>query len=177
MGVKMKGVIVLALREMVIEKFGIDKWKNGLVKAGIGKEPLIMPISNVDDQIFLRVVNSLCEVLNISFIQAADAFGDYWVNVYSQKMYRVYYENVKTAKEFLLKMDSVHVASTKSIPGANPPRFDYEWKDEKILIMKYKSQRGLIDFMVGLIKGVGKFYKEDLKVTKLGSDKVEIVFP
>ena len=28
MGVKMKGVIVLALREMVIEKFGIDKWKN-----------------------------------------------------------------------------------------------------------------------------------------------------
>jgi len=59
--VKMKGVIVLALREMVIEKFGIDKWKNGLVKAGIGKEPLIMPISNVDDQIFLRVVNSLCE--------------------------------------------------------------------------------------------------------------------
>ncbi len=28
MAVKMKGVIVLALREMVIEKFGIDKWKN-----------------------------------------------------------------------------------------------------------------------------------------------------
>jgi len=74
-------------------------------------------------------------------------------------------------------MDSVHVASTKSIPGANPPRFDYEWNDEKILIMKYKSQRGLIDFMVGLIKGVGKLYKADLKVTKLGSDKVKIVFP
>jgi hypothetical protein len=50
----MKGIIVLALKEMVIEKFGIDKWKNELVKA-------------------------------------ADAFGDYWVNVYSQKMYRVYY--------------------------------------------------------------------------------------
>jgi len=45
----MKGVIVLALKEMVIEKFGIAKWKNALVKAGIGKEPLIMPISNVDD--------------------------------------------------------------------------------------------------------------------------------
>ena len=173
----MKGVIVLALKEMVIATYGIDKWKNALAKAGIGEEPLIMPISNVDDQIFLRVVNSLCEVLNISFIQAADAFGDYWVTVYSQKMYRVYYENVKTAKEFLLKMDSVHVASTKSIPDANPPRFEYEWKDEKTLIMKYKSQRGLIDLMVGLIKGVGKLYKEDLKVTKLGSDKVEIVFP
>jgi len=27
-GVEMKGVIVLALREMLIEKFGIEKWKN-----------------------------------------------------------------------------------------------------------------------------------------------------
>jgi hypothetical protein len=43
--------------------------------------------------------------------------------------------------------------------------------------MKYKSHRNLIDFLVGLIKGVGKFYKEDLKVTKLTNDKVEIVFP
>lgn len=173
----MKGVIVLALKEMVIERFGMDKWKKALVKAGIKKEPLILPISNVGDQIFLSVVNSLCGVLGISFIQVADAFGDYWVSVYSQKIYRVYYENVKTAREFLLKMDSVHVASTKSIPGANPPRFEYEWKDEKTLIMKYKSRRSLIDLMVGLIKGVGKFYNEDLKVTKLGSDKVEIAFP
>jgi hypothetical protein len=31
--------------------------------------------------------------------------------------------------------------------------------------------------MVGLIKGVGNFYKEDLKVTKLGNDRVKIVFP
>jgi len=77
-----------------------------------------------------------------------------------------------------LKMDSVHVATTKSIPGANPPRFEYEWKDEKtLIILKYKSRRSLVDLMVGLIKGVGKFYKEDLKVTKLGSDKVEIAFP
>jgi len=43
--------------------------------------------------------------------------------------------------------------------------------------MKYISKRGLIDFMVGLIKGVGKYYREDLKVTKLGNDRVKIVFP
>jgi hypothetical protein len=42
--------------------------------------------------------------------------------------------------------------------------------------MKYKSKRKLIDFMVGLIKGVGKFYKENLKVKKISDDKVEIIF-
>jgi len=173
----MKGVIALALKEMVVEKFGPEKWKDALVKAGIDKEPTILAFSDVDDQVVLRIVNSVCKVLNISLIQAVDAFGDYWVNVYSQKMYSSYYRACKTAKEFLLKMDSVHVNTTKSIPNAHPPRFEYEWKDEKTLIMKYKSQRGLIDFMVGLIKGVGKFYREDLKVTKLGNDKVEIIFP
>jgi len=66
---------------------------------------------------------------------------------------------------------------TKNIQNAHPPRFEYEWKDQKTLIMKYKSHRNLIDFLVGLIKSVGKFYKEDLKVTKLTNDKVEIVFP
>jgi len=173
----MKGVIVLALKEMVGKKFGPKKWEDALKKAGIDKEPLILPISDVDDRVVLKIVNSLCEVLNISLSQVGDAFGDYWINVYSQRMYYAYYVGCKTAKEFLLKMDSVHVATTKSIPNAHPPRFEYEWKDEKTLIMKYKSQRGLIDFMVGLIKAVGKFYREDLKVTKLGNDKVEIIFP
>jgi hypothetical protein len=113
----------------------------------------------------------------LSFTQVADAFGDYWVNEYSQRIYRVYYDGCKMAKEFLLKMDSVHVASTRNMPNAHPPRFEYEWKDDKTLIMHYKSPRGLIDFMVGLIKGVAKYYKEDLKITELDDKRVEIVFP
>jgi hypothetical protein len=31
--------------------------------------------------------------------------------------------------------------------------------------------------VVGLAKGVGKYYKEDLNVTKLGGDRVKITFP
>jgi len=172
----MKGVIILALKEMVKSKFGGDKWETALKNAGIDRGPLILPISNIDDETVLKVVNSICEGLNISLIEVADAFGDYWINVYTQKMYPFYYEGVKTAKEFLLKMDAVHVSTTGNIPDAHPPRFEYEWENEKTLIMKYKSQRGLIDFMVGLIRGVGKFYGEDLKITKLANDKVKILF-
>ena len=123
----------------------------------------------------MKVVESVCKTLDISLEQAADAFGDYWVNVYSQKMYRHFY-NRESAKSFLLNMDSVHVAMTKQMKNARPPRFDYEWKDEKTLIMHYKSPRGLIDFVVGLARGVGNYYKEDIKVTKLGSREVQIVF-
>jgi hypothetical protein len=42
--------------------------------------------------------------------------------------------------------------------------------------MKYKSGRGLMDFAIGLIKGVGKYYHEDLQVSRQGQDSVRIVF-
>ncbi|OGW47092.1 MAG: hypothetical protein A2078_05600 [Nitrospirae bacterium GWC2_57_9] len=72
-------------------------------------------------------------------------------------------------------MDEVHRITTESIPNAQPPRFEYTWPDNKTLIMKYKSKRNLSVFMVGLVKGVGKYYKESLQVSKQGDD-IKIVF-
>jgi len=173
----MKGVITIALREMIMEKYGKEKWEAILKNADLDTSLVMLPISDIDDKIVLKIINSVCEILNISLVQSADAFGEYWVTVYAQKLYHSYFINVKTAKEFLLKMDLVHVITTKNIHGAHPPRFEYELKGDKTLIMKYKSERNLIDIFVGLIKGVGKYYKEDLKVTKLENNKVEIIFP
>ncbi len=173
----MKGVIIIATKEMVTKKFGEDKWKEALKKAGVEKEPELSPVTDVDDKIALAVIKALCEVLNLSLQEVADAFGEYWIFEYSQKYYKKYYEGVNNAKDFLLKMDKVHQAATWSIKGAKPPRFEYEWKDDKTLIMKYKSHRKLIEFMIGLIKAVGKYFKEDLKVTRLSDTEVEIVFP
>jgi hypothetical protein len=173
----MKGVIAKCLGDLVKEKFGKDKWENALARAGLDKNTIFLATEDVDDIAVLKVVNSVCKVLNISLVQAADAFGDYWINVFAPNIYASYYRGVNSAKEFLLNMDKVHMNTTETIKDAHPPRFDYDWKDNKTLIMKYKSPRGLIDFMVGLVKGVGKYYKENLKITKLSDDRVKIVFP
>lgn len=172
----MKGTIVRCLEELVVERFGEDKWQKSLEEAGIKTSRIFLPFEDVDDSVVIKLITAVCNNLNISLSQAADAFGDYWVNVYSQNLYPQYYSTHKTAKDFLLDMDTVHVAMTKTVKNAHPPRFTYEWKDDNTLIMHYKSQRSLIDFVVGLAKGVGKFYHEDLQVTKLGSDNVQIVF-
>ncbi len=173
----MKGVIVSCLAELVRTKFGDDKWEEALEKAGLPRESTFLATQDVDDAAVMKVLDSLCKVLNISLQEAADAFGDYWVNVFAPKVYASYYHGVNSAKEFLLKMDDIHRISTENIPNAHPPRFDYEWKDDKTLIMTYMSHRNLIDIMIGLIKGVGKYFKEDLQVKKLSDTQVEIVFP
>jgi hypothetical protein len=173
----MKGTIAKCLAEMVTERFGKDRWENILQTSGLSPGFRFMATQDVDDDVVYKVVDSVCSILNLSLPQVADAFGDYWGTVYAPKIYGAFYETAKSAREFLLKMDDVHVTMTRMIPDARPPRFEYEWQDDKTLIMKYKSLRGLIDLVAGLAKGVGKYYKEDLRVTRLGSDRVKIVFP
>ncbi len=171
----MKGSIPACLKEMVINKFGEEAWEKSLENAGLSGYVIFVPMEDVPDEDVLKLVNSVCKVLNIPLTQLADAFGDYWVNKYGKEVYSMYYKG-NSAKEFLLNMDDVHQMVTRRIPNAHPPRFDYEWKDDNTLIMTYKSKRKLIDFVVGLVKGVGKYYQENLRVTKLGEDRVQVEF-
>lgn len=172
----MKGVIVMCLEKLISTKFGKEKWQKTLEKSGLKKESVFIASQDVDDDIVMKLINNVCQLLNITLSQAADAFGDYWVNVFARKIYKAYYKNIHSAKEFLLRMDDVHEETTRSMSNARPPRFEYEEKDENTLIMIYKSHRGLIAILTGLIKGVGKYFHEDLQVTQLSDDKVQIVF-
>ena len=135
----MKGIIANCLGELVKEKFGKDKWEESLEKAGLARNAYFWATEDIDDSIVLKVVDSVCKVLNISLVQAADAFGDHWVNVYAPKTYQIFYKGADSAREMLLMMNKVHEKVTSSLEKAHPPRFDYEWKDEKSLIMTYKS--------------------------------------
>lgn len=172
----MKGTIVKCLEEMVTTQFGAAQWKKSLEDAGSKAATLFLPFDDIDDAVVLNVITAVCNNLKLSLAQAADAFGMYWVNVYSQKMYPQYYAKHRTAKDFLLNLDALHVTMTKTLKNARPPRFEYAWRDPKTLIMHYKSHRGLIDFAVGLVKGIGKFYQEELEVKKSGADWIQVVF-
>ena len=130
----MKGVIALATKELILDKFGEEKWAEILQNAGITEEPLIFVTSNVDDKLILNIIKSIGEVLNLSLEQIAEVWGDYWVNVYTQKSYSIYYERAKNAKEFLLALDDLHRAMTRNIKDAKPPKFKYYHYDENTLI-------------------------------------------
>ncbi len=173
----MKGVIVCCLAELIETKFGKEEWQNALENAGLPRTARFLVTQNIRDGAALKVIQSVCAELGLPLEQAANAFGEYWMNEYAPKIYETYYYGVDSAREFLLKMDAVHKRVTQSMPNAHPPRFDYAWKNEKVLVMTYKSQRGLIDFLVGLVRGVGKYFEEELEVKKTSDTTVEILFP
>jgi len=170
----MKGAIVACMKELVEGEFGADKWEEALERAGLPKNLSVLPIADVDDETVLRVVRELCQVLGITEQQAADAFGRYWACTYAPRLYGAYYVGVGSAKEFLLKMDDVHVATTRAIPNAHPPRFVYEDVDENTLIMEYHSSRGLMSFFTGLTRGIAEYFGERADIQPIGPNKVRI---
>jgi hypothetical protein len=173
----MKGVIATCLAGLVKEKFGREKWEDALVDAGLARHAIFSATDKIEDELVMSLIASVCKVLNITDLQAADAFGDYWVNTYAPRLYGAYFKEVTSAKQLLLGMDKIHETVTSTIPNAHPPRFHYEWRNEHTLIMTYQSKRGLIDFLVGLIRGVGRYFNEDLKVQRRGKTDVEVIFP
>jgi hypothetical protein len=173
----MKGVIPRCLCELVAEKYGRQKHDEIMKKAGMDPGRRFLAVEDVEDDDVMKMVQATCDVLGVTLAQAADVFGDYWVNTFAPKLYSAYYRGVSSAREFLLKMDYVHQMSTRNIKNAAPPRFDYEWQDDNTLIMTYKSKRNLIDFLIGLIKGVGRYFNTDLQVQQVGTNRVRIEFP
>ena len=172
----MKAVVFTCLKELVENKFGEDKWAQIAQEVGLDPGARFLPVADVDDAIVLKAIGATCSVLGITQQQAADAFGEYWVCEYAPKLYGSYYLGVKTAKEFLLRLDGIHVATTRAIPNAHPPRFTYEEVNDNTLIMRYQSKRGLMPIFMGLVRGVAKYFGETADVSMVGADRVKIVF-
>ncbi|OFY24690.1 MAG: hypothetical protein A2X02_01485 [Bacteroidetes bacterium GWF2_29_10] len=172
----MKGVIVQCLNQLIEERFSKEIWKQIMIDSKLDPDTVFFGHHDINDAVIMEVVGNVCKNLNISLEDAANAFGDYWVNVFAKKHYFAFFISSKTARQFLEKMDQVHVKITETVPNAHPPRFKYETPDNNTIIMLYESKRGLIDFLVGLAKAVGTYYKEDIEVTKLDANKIKIVF-
>lgn len=172
----MKAGIIISLGEMVKDKFGKPKWEAVLQKAGLPKNTIFIPIQDMDDKVVLNIVKTTCAVLHLTFEEVSETFGDYWVNNYTPNIYKSYFKGSHSARELLKQMDRVHEAVMANIPNARPPRFSYEWPNDKTLVMKYISERGMIDMLVGCAKGAGRYFGEDITVRKLGDDRIEVVF-
>jgi hypothetical protein len=171
----MKGTILSCVKELVEKKFGAAAWTKVLEAAG---QPgaLFLAGGDVPDEKAMKILGAASKVSGLSMQALMDAFGDYWANDYSDKMYPQYYAEHKTAKDFLRGMDALHERLTKSIPNAKPPRFAYESETPNSFVMIYRSARGLGDMLPGLIAGVARHYRTKIAVKKLGTDRFELKF-
>jgi methyl-accepting chemotaxis protein len=59
-------------------------------------------------------------------------------------------------------MDNVHAQLTKMIKGATPPRMIPEEIDGQNFYITYRSKRGMIHYLMGLLEGSAEFFNEKM---------------
>ena len=166
----MKGTVVKCIEELVTGKFGAAKWKECLKNAGLPESKSYSTLDDIPDAEVMALIKGAGEAASLSPSQVMAAFGEHWCTVYEPRIYKSFFDAARSSREFLLKLDDLHVAMTRNIKSAKPPRFSYQWQGENHLVMHYKSDRGLVALMPGLVAGLGKYYKDHPTVRLSGND-------
>jgi hypothetical protein len=172
----MKGTVAVCLKETIQKKGRSGAWNEVLQGANFAPDTIFTMGEDVPDAGIVALMESSARVMGWTLQQTFDEFAEYWMVEYGPRVYVAFFDGKKNAREFLETMDNVHIVVTNTMPNARPPRFRYEYVGERTMIMHYSSHRGMIDVMTAFIRGVGIYYKEDLRITKLSADKVQIDF-
>jgi len=171
----MKGTIANCIQSMVTYRFGLDKWKEALRNAGVSDSKAYSTREDIPDAEIMAILSGAAQATGLSVTQVMDAFGEFWSTVYAPSIYKSFFDSAKSTRELLLKLDEIHVAMTRTLKNAKPPRFTYEWLGEQHLVMNYHSERDLVALVPGLIAGLGKFYK-DTPTTTVEGNQIHVFF-
>jgi hypothetical protein len=175
----MHGTISCCLTDLVVEVYGAATWDEIVSVAdrdAPAPQALRIARSDVESVETLALIDATCKVLGISLAEIADLLGEYWCCVYAPHVHDISWNEFGSAREWLEALDEVHGPMRPSNPEAAPARSLCDWRDDKTVRVEYRSDRGLIDLYVGLVRGVGTALGESLRVTKVTSSAVEVVF-
>lgn len=173
----MKGIVLDCLHELVTNALGADKWPVILHRADLAPGHVFAHGDDIADETVMSMFASTCELGGLSFEQACEVFGHFWVSSYVPRHYPEFYRGVGATRQLLVKLDEIHTTMRQRMPNAKPPRHTYEWKGDSTLLMGYWSHRPLMQLFLGSVNGVARHYGETIRTRKVDEQHVEIVFP
>lgn len=166
----MKGTVVNIWLNTISNLYG-EKTKNEiLTKEGWNPNKLITPLEEIPDAKIMALMAAFARHEGLSTNDLWRKLGQN--NVISFYKWFPSFFDKSSAMGFMRLMDKIHIHLTKMIPGAIPPRMIPEEIDANNMFITYKSKRGLQDYLMGLIEGVGKHFNEKVEA-KIIDQKVE----
>jgi hypothetical protein len=119
------------------------------------------------DDVTYKLVGAASEVLQITPAQVLEAFGEYWIIYTAANGYGDMFSMFgSTMAEFLANLDNLHVRVGLTFPKLQPPSVRVADVTAEGMRVHYHSERlGLAPLMVGLLRGLGKRFGTEVKVS------------
>ena len=162
----MYGLVNQALEDFVKKGFGNTAWNRIREGAGI-RQDMFVSMDGYPDDITYKLVGSASEVLGLDSSEILEAFGEHWVLYTAQagygEMLAMFGSDLRS---FLHNLDNLHSHVAMSFPALRPPSFEVEQiEGDPGLLLHYRSERaGLAPMVIGLIKGLGKRFSQEVRV-------------
>jgi len=161
----MKGTVVNVWLNTLKKLYGEETRNDILVKQGWDPHHLITPLEEIDDKKIFSFIEAFASHKGMTREAMWKKIGEN--NIESFYDWFPSYFDTSSALSFLNMMDRIHLHLTKIIPGAKPPRLIMEEIDDKNYHMTYQSKRGLHDYLLGLLVGVGAHFGEKIEANVL----------
>jgi len=172
----MKGSMFRALEEMTVKNYGRKRWESALEYVGKPRNYRFSIQENVEEGLWDKIMRAVAMHINKTVDETQKEFGDYWIKEYTEKLYGAFYMGAKTTRDFIGRLDFVHLGMTRDIEGATPPRFNYEWESDMELIMEYSSDRGLLGLMMDYLKSLDEKMGCHTKMEQIAPNKLRLIF-
>jgi predicted hydrocarbon binding protein len=160
----MKGIVFVALSEMVQEKFGHGFWNETISKANLPSEGIYTSAENYDDSEALSLLTVISSKLSKAPDEILKIFGIHLINSFHLRYPKFF--NGNTYLSFLKSVDLViHVELKKIYPETNLPKiFVTNESTEENIVVYYYSKRKMCSLAHGLMKGAAGIFNKQVRI-------------
>jgi len=166
----MYGIVNKAIEDLVISNFGEEKWEAVKTRSGVDIDFFI---SNepYDDDITYKLAGAVSEEMNIPVSAVLQTFGEWWILKTGKEKYGGLMDaGGNSLREFLVNLPAFHYRVMLIYPKLTPPEFKVSNVEETSIHVHYFSKRnGLLEFVRGLLTGLGKMYSTPMNVELIQS--------
>ena len=168
----MKGTVVATWLNTTRKLFGDDVVKNAMSYAGWGENKIFSPIENVEDDKVNKYIKYISDNKNITTKELWRKIGQDNIISFS-KDYPAFFKH-ENAYSFLKSMYDVHVVMTKKFIGAKPPILTITPISRREAIFTYNSSRGMFEYFLGMLEGVGNYFNEKIQVEEISKTNTSL---
>lgn len=162
----MYGLVNQAVQDFIVAKHGEPVWTSVRAKAGF-TDPVFIPLEQYPDALTFALVGAACEATGADAATLVEEIGAFWVAFTARQGYGPLLDQLgATFPEALANLDAMHVRVALMMPNLKPPSFRVREVAARSLTLDYISKRqGLSPMVIGLVKGLGRKYGLEPKVT------------
>jgi hypothetical protein len=160
----MYGMVNKAFEDLVTRNHGREAWEAIMTRAAVSGPFVCM--RQYPDDITYQLVAAAGEVLGASQNAVLESLGEFWTSYTVREGYGDLLDLMSgNLVDFLNDLDNLHARVGLSFPELRPPSFECQQLDDGSLRLRYTSTRpGLAPLVVGLLKGLGTMFGEDLRI-------------